>query len=84
MATSKKKEKKNKKPSIPSAYMVVLRKNFALKDIKSSWRNADLSLSRKINEEWNRRGRREDEPPELKEVPVTSLGNSQRLREKVS
>ena len=57
MATSKKK-KKHKNPSIPSAYMVVLRKYFALKDIKSSWRNADLSLSQKINEEWNRRGRR--------------------------
>ena len=47
--------------SIPSGYVVVLRKDFALKGIKSSWRNADSSLSRKINEEWKRRGRRAED-----------------------
>ena len=41
--------------------MVVLRKDFALKGIKSSWRNADSSLSWKIKEEWKRRRRRAED-----------------------
>lgn len=58
--------------------MVVLRKDFALKGIKSSWRNADSSLSWKIKgrveeKEKESRGHREDQPPELKEVPVPRL-----------
>ena len=51
---------KNKEISIPSAHMVVLRKDFAWKDTRSSWRNANSRLRQKIYEEWRRRRAREN------------------------
>lgn len=40
---------------MPRAHMVVVRKDFAWKDTRSSWRNANSRLRQKIYEEWRRR-----------------------------